>query len=474
MAAFDLVVVGAGTAGLPCAIAAAHEGARVLLVEKAAEVGGTLHVSGGHMSAGGTRRQSERGIEDSPDLHLEDCERISGGTADPTLIDKAAKLAPGTVDWLDDHGFDFAPECPRLVYGHEPYSVARTVYGVDEARSILRVLERLITPRIASGEIDLWLESPVTRLLVEDDRVVGVEVQPPDAEPRRARANAVVLASGGYAAAPEIFEGLHGRPLVSAARETSTGDAFALTEPLGARVRGKDALMPTFGGLPEPGRPGRARWNDRPLLVATERAPWEIYVDRHGERFVAEDEPSMHAKEVALLGLPDLTFWTVFDERAVSESEHLIFGWSAERLREAAGTREGFHRGSNLEELADRAGIDAAGLVATVSRYNRDLATGAADETGRSVRPAAIETPPFYALRNHGITLITFAGLDVDESLAVRREDGSTVAGLYAAGEVLGARATCGCAFLGGMMITPALSFGRELGRRLGRRFARS
>lgn len=138
---YDLIVVGAGTAGIPCAVMASRRGLRVLLLDKAAEVGGSLHISGGHMSAAGTRRQKEKGIVDSVDSHIADIDRISRGSARKDLVNKATELAAPTLDWLEDNGFEFAPEVPRLVYGHEPYSVARTYYGPEQGKSILHVLK---------------------------------------------------------------------------------------------------------------------------------------------------------------------------------------------------------------------------------------------------------------------------------------------------------------------------------------------
>ena len=69
---YDVVIVGAGTAGIPCAIEAANAGASVLLIEKHHRIGGTLHLSSGEMSAGGTRRQASQGINDSVESHLND------------------------------------------------------------------------------------------------------------------------------------------------------------------------------------------------------------------------------------------------------------------------------------------------------------------------------------------------------------------------------------------------------------------
>ena len=82
---YDFIIVGAGTAGLPAAIFASKRGARVLLLDAAGDIGGTLHLSTGQMSAAGTRLQASLGIVDTPQLHYDDVMRISRNTADPIL-----------------------------------------------------------------------------------------------------------------------------------------------------------------------------------------------------------------------------------------------------------------------------------------------------------------------------------------------------------------------------------------------------
>jgi len=120
-----------------------------------------------------------------------------------------------------------------------------------------------------------------------------------------------------------------------------------------------------------------------------------------------------------------------------------------------------------VAELARAAGIDEEGLKQTVARYNGFVRDRVDTDFDRKFLPALIEKPPFYAMKNHGVSLMTFAGVDVDASLRVRREDGSTIEGLYAAGEILGAGATCGSSFCDGMMVGPAMIFGRLIGERL-------
>jgi fumarate reductase flavoprotein subunit len=468
-ATYDVVVVGAGTAGLPCAVHAAQGGARVLLVEKESQIGGTLHISGGHMAAAGTRRQAARGIEDSVDEHLDDIRRISQGTAREDLIRLTVDHAAETVDWLDERGFAFAPETPRIVYGHEPYRKARTYYGKDEGMSILDILRAELATAQAEHDLTVWTNTPVTELRVDaDGRVRGVSVFR-RGEEIEIDASAVVLATGGFAAEHELFAELEGAPLVSAGYKTSTGDGLHLGMAIGARLQGQGTYLPTFGGLPDPRTPGRANWSDRQRLTS-ERPPTEIYVDLRGRRWVAEDEPSIDEKERALVTIPDRTFWTVFDEAALARStgpHQMVVGAEPDQVRAMMNNRVGLHSADTLEELAALAGIDAEGLVATVAAYNRAVERGVDEDFGRTHLPAPIAQPPFYAIRNHAITLVTFTGLDIDVSFAVRAESGDVIPGLFAIGEVIGAGATCGNSFCSGMIITPALTFGRLLGARL-------
>ncbi|MEM6576767.1 MAG: FAD-binding protein, partial [Pseudomonadota bacterium] len=125
-----------------------------------------------------------------------------------------------------------------------------------------------------------------------------------------------------------------------------------------------------------------------------------------------------------------------------------------------------FYKADSIEQLAKAAGIDAAGLAATVADYNRGQADGR-DSLGRQHLPLPIAEPPFYAVQLQSWLLTSFAGVAVDDRLRVIREDGSPVANLYAAGELLGSGQFNGRSYCGGMLVTPALTFGRLLGEKL-------
>lgn len=463
---YDLIIVGAGTAGLPAAIFASRRGARVLLLDAAPVIGGTLHLSTGQMSAGGTRLQKSLGIVDSADAHFDDVMRISQGSANPEIVRLAVDQAAPTVDWLMDCGLRPMPGHPVMGLGHEFYSERRYYWGENGGRSILEVLARELEAERASGRIDLVLDSPVTALLRSDAGAIeGVRATQAGSE-RVYRGRQVLLASGGYASNPAFWEELDGyRQHANAAYPFSRGDGLRLARSVGGYLRGRSMYLTSFGAImadessPAALYAGFETWPDR-------RAPWEIYVNVRGERFVREDEPSVHQRELALLPQPEQRFWIVFDEHMLATAPPGVKNWSREDIREALATQNVFYTAPTLAALAQRAGIDAQGLEYTVRRYNEAVASGR-DPWGREHLPAPIGQAPYHAIRMQGFAITSNVGIAVDARLRVIDVRGNPVPGLYAAGEALGHSQTSGKAYVGGMSVTPALSLGRLLGQTL-------
>ena len=240
----DVLVIGAGTAGMPCAIAAAEAGARVSVLERTSEVGGTLHASGGSMSAAGAQRALERGIEDSPAAHFEDVMRLGGQRADPRLVRLATEQAAGTIDWLDGLGFPFQEDSPRSTRG---YSAARLYFGVAFGRSVLATIAGRWERLVGAGAIDVRFEHTLRSLIVERDTVVGARADAAGGTVEL-RAPAVVLATGGYGANPALFSQLTpGNPRIPGISwPTATGDGLIAARAAGAALRNwRDLYSPT-------------------------------------------------------------------------------------------------------------------------------------------------------------------------------------------------------------------------------------
>jgi fumarate reductase flavoprotein subunit len=460
----DVLVVGAGTAGLPTAIFAARRGARVIVADAADDPGGTLRRAAGHVSAGGTRLQREKGIADDPAAHAADIARITGGTADPEMVALACDLAPRTVAWLDELGLDWAPECPAILHALEAYSVPRTYWGRNRARSIAEVLVPEFDRARDAGQISFLPGHRLEDLEVSRGIVTGGILCRRDGQRQRVRAAQTVLTSGGYTANPTLFaEMTQGLPLVGGAEPTNTGGGLMAARAIGAAMRPARHFLPHVGGIEDPPGSRRTSRADNPVLMPA-RAPWELYVDRTGRRCLREDEPDRVTQQRAMTRVPDMTFWIVWDAAIAAESPPLLPSWQGARLDAAWNVHPSFSRGDSLPELAHRAGIDPEGLSRTVAAYNAAVEDDTPDPLGRRHRPAPIATPPFYAVRNHGTTATSSGGVKVDRDCRVLHRGGHPIPGLFAAGEILGRELLSGNAFVGGMSITPALAFGRRLG----------
>lgn len=461
MSDYDLVVVGAGTAGMPAAIEASDLGLKVLVVEGSDRLGGTLWRSWAQMSAAGTSLQRARGIHDEPHLHFDDVMRISKGTADPTLVRLAVNHAPRVIEWLLGMGFDVDPASPAVLHFHEPYSLPRTYWGRHGGRSVLDVLIPAFDRATRSGDVTVQLQTSLTSLLSGPEGVAGVRLRSADGTEREVTAGAVLLTTGGYAGDPELFAELtRGAPLVGPAAPTSRGEGIVAAQQLGAIVRGNDLFLPTYGGVLSEG----SSWqtvglDDFPALTPQDRAPWEIHVNSEGRRFVAEDSDSVDVRENALLQQPGLTFWIIYDSVTATSAPPLFPTWKPEDLAAAFASHPSFTSADDLRTLAIGAGIDPGGLAETVSAWNRSVAEGH-DDLGRRALQGPVVQPPFFAVRNHGSTLKSPAGLAVDERLRVQRE-GGVIQNLYAAGEAIGGSSLSGKSFVSGMSVTPALAFGR-------------
>ncbi|MGY8963446.1 MAG: FAD-dependent oxidoreductase [Rhodospirillales bacterium] len=208
------IIVGGGTAGLPAAIFAGQRGAKVLVIEAASVIGGTLFLSTGQMSAAGTKLQASKGItEDSPQSHYDDVMNISHNTADPYILRLATENAASAFDWLTDNGFEVREGHPVTGTTHEPYSHARYAWHKDGGMGILALFEEQLEPLIESGAVTIKINTEASGLIQDDNGdVIGISTVDADGKTANYMGKNVVLTSGGYASNSEMFEELEGAP----------------------------------------------------------------------------------------------------------------------------------------------------------------------------------------------------------------------------------------------------------------------
>jgi fumarate reductase flavoprotein subunit len=462
---WDVIVVGAGTAGIPLAIFAARRGARVLLVDAAPRIGGTLFLSSGQMSAAGTRLQKSLGIEDTPQEPFDDVMRISHGTARPDILRLAVDNAAAAADWLMDCGFKPRAGHPVLSGGHDPYTKRRYFWGEHGGLSILEVLQKEIQPEIDRGRVTALLETEVTSLLQSGSGapVSGVVVKGTDGKSVSHRGRSVVLTCGGYISNPTMFQRFEGvRDYGSTVYPYSRGAGITMGLAAGGYVRGKECHQPLFNGV----LAGEAVPSPLLLHLTTDpavRPAWEIWVNVRGERFVREDTTSFDEREKGLAHQPEERCWVVFDEAILQASPPMSREFTKSEIIDAFGVYPTFYKAASIEGLAAATGIDAGGLGSTIAAYNAAQASGH-DVLGRQHMPMPLAQGPYYAIRMQGYYLLDAAGLAVDSRLRVITKGGTPVPNLYAAGELLGMAAFQGQSYCGGMSVMPAIAFGRLLG----------
>jgi len=471
----DLIIIGAGTAGMSCAISAAQRGKKVLVIEKSERVGGTLHYTAGHLSGAGTDRQKLKGIADSTDEHYADIVRISQNTMNPVLTRKAVDLAPITIDWLDKLGYPFHEKAPLLIYGHEPYSNPRTYLGINDApptisapgKTILKVIQPLWDQYIAIGNIECKLSTKMKSINRTDDRITGIVIENAKTVETIYATN-YVLTTGGYASNPAFFNSVtqNASRLISTANPDSTGDGIIAVKEMGGLFSGSEKHSSTLGGIELIPASGRVDFWGAWARVSNsmDRKQREIYVNEAGFRFMNEYDLNVDERERVVLQQSNRRFWLIFDEHSLKDGACVVPQWTYNQLIEESKKNNAVWQANSIDELAQKIGLPLQSLSETITQYNQYCETKSDLSFGRTYLDHPIKQAPYYAILVYAYSLISFGGIEVNENLQVLVENKIPIKNLYAAGEILGAAATSGHAFCGGMLLTPALSFGKWLG----------
>ncbi len=453
---YDVVVIGAGFAGLTAAIEAADRRVSVLVLEKMKAPGGNSIISEGGVAAAGTPMQQRRGIDDSPELMYADMLRAGLGLNHPELAREVAFRSAEVIQWSIDHlGVEYLDRIDQFG-GH---SVLRclTTTDVSGASIIRRQMEKL-----TQLGIEVRLQASLCHF-VQDARgmVAGVQVtegfdprHPESGTSRRIGARkAVVLATGGFGS-DVAFRSVQD-PRLNAAID-STNKASATAEALVDALR--IGAMPVHLSHIQLGpwsSPDEKGYGVGPRFADYVVFQYGLVVDpATGNRFVNElADRKVLSDAILSVGTPCIG---IADSRALETS-----GWNIDR-----GLEKGVVRAFNsLDELASHYGIVAEGLKTTLTRFNSHVAEGCDPEFDKPMLDGAgpLEQPPFYGIRLWPKVHFTMGGVRINVRAQVIDLDGHPIDGLYAAGEVTGG--VHGACRLGSCAITECFVFGRIAGR---------
>jgi len=460
---WDVIIVGAGTTGMPAALFAAQRGAKVLVVDVADAVGGALHLASGSMSAAGSSLQKAKGIDDSPEKHFNESMKINHGTGDFDKLKLWQENSAETLEWLLSLGLEYPNDQPEKGHGHEPYDTPRIGTPKDGGRAYIAVLKPAFEELLNSGGAELRLGTRMTGLLTDSEgSVTGISVQSKSGETEDLHASTTLLACGGYANSDELWREFHNRPKRVYTYPYAKGDGIQAARSLGAQMQLADNLIMTFGGTVDIDKP-----QDYWIHTATfpqMRPPWEILVNNDGRRFINEEETSQDMRERMVMNQPDWCCWLVYDDEIRKEAPQLFTSWSAEKIERAFQTHSDFCRANTIEDLAKKCGMPVQNLTATVNQFNLGRTSGS-DAWGRTHMPAAIEKGPFYAIKHYALSVVSWGGIVCDESLRVTDALGKPIPNLYAGGEMLG-MGIWGNAYLGGSSVGGCTTMGRLLGQK--------
>ena len=453
----DLLIVGAGNAGMPAAIQAADLGGRVMLVDKNSFTGGMLNISGGHISAANSKLQISKGIEDSPAAHYRDAIRMGKYANNSELLKVAVDNAGAMVDWLEDIGVEFTPESPFFEDDHDHYSAKRTYMGPEYARSLLHPLRAELDKRIERGDVRLKLNTTVTELISGNDgEVIGVVSEDESGKQSSLMAKAVLMTTGGYGASDKLKQKYNSRVAASKVicMPHATGDGIVMAAAVGASLNSMDHLVSHPGAVD--GASGRLQQAPKFLTDG-------IWVNSKGNRFVNE-HGNPDEREIAFLEQSDFGFFYIIDQSAIDRGSLGVLGWEQEQLQ--SHIQSGIvKKASSITSLAREIGMGSSQLESTLKKYNDSVSLGKDIEFGREKLDQQLVDGPFYAVPITGSILITHGGISVNHLLQVVDANRRAIAGLYAAGETLGSAQMMGKGVLSGMSVGPALTLGRIAAR---------
>jgi len=411
----DILVIGAGGAGLCAAVAAAQKGKQVIVVEKEGIIGGNTNYSTGGINAAETSVQQKLGIQDTVEVFYKDTWEGGKRLGFPALIQSFVSHSAATIDWVIGLGADLSDV--GLMGGSSIKRTHRPKGGAAIGSHLMKILKEASDNR----NIEIRVSNTVTGLVGNGAKVNGAIIKNSDGSSYTITADAVIVATGGFGANLKMVE--YYKPelkgFATLCHKGATGDAFAWVTSLGGDLIQMEQIQihPT------------AEAENHILITEAVRGNGAILVNADGKRFINE----MGTRDVvssAILAQHKSCAWLIFDD-AVRKSLAAIETYDSQHLLET---------GDSISDLAIETGLPADSLVATMQKYAAMQKAGCDTDFGRSAleMPLPLEQAPFYAVCVSPAIHHTMGGLHVDADCHVLKADDTIISGLYAAGEVTG------------------------------------
>ena len=485
----DVVVVGAGGAGMTAAITATDAGKKVIVVESQPIAGGNSVRSTGGMNAAKTPYQDKNefkeaaGVEKTlataaekfadnetitslaatvksqwdayqanpqgyfDSVELMELDTMIGGKGknNPELVKALAENSADAIEWLASIGAEvknvgaFGGASVKRI--HRPVNADGKVTAVGAY--IVPILEKNLQDR----NVQFLFDTTANEIIMKDGKAVGIKGTGKDGHKVTINAKSVVIATGGFGANAEMVEKykpeLKGFATTNA--EGAQGQGIDMATAAGAATVDMDQIQihPTVH-IEEDG--------NAHLITEGLRGDGAILVNAEGKRFY--DEVSTRDKvSAAIIAQPEKSAWLVVDQSMVDKSA-VIAGY----------IKSGYTvTGATYEELAKAMGVDEATFTSTMNTWNQAVEAKSDAEFGRTSFANPLTTAPYYAIKITPAVHHTMGGIVINPKAEVLNEKGEAISGLYAAGEVTGG--VHGANRLGGNAVADFVVFGRIAGQ---------
>ena len=482
----DVVVVGAGGAGMTAAITAAAEGKSVVVLESQSMVGGNSVRATGGMNAAKTVYQDENefgesaGVEKTlktaaekyadnetitalaktvseqwaayqanptgyfDSVELMELDTMIGGKGinDPELVETLCANSADAIDWLDEHGITL--HNVSSFGGASVKRIHRPVNAEGKTVSVGSYMIPLLQENCEKAGVKMMLDTTATEILTDaNGAAVGVKATGASGETVTVNAKAVVLATGGFGANLDMV--VKYKPELKGFMTTNApgiqGQGIEMAQAIGAATVDMDQIQihPTVEA------------NTAALITEGLRGDGAILINEEGQRFIDEvgTRDVVSAAEIAQTGSYS---WLVVDQ-AMADASSVIQGY----------IKKGYTvTGATYEELGKAMGVDAAAFAETMEKWNGYVEAKNDPDFGRTSFANPLNTAPYYAVKVTAGVHHTMGGLKINANTEVLNEKGEVIPGLFAAGEVTGG--VHGANRLGGNAVADFTVFGRIAG----------